>query len=410
MRSASNNPFLPGSDRVPEVWAGRREELADFHDVVLPRRGAGLYERGRAVLGEFGIGKSVLVNKIAADAKDAGHWVPDRVRVAVGADVLGLLATALRSFVETRSLAAKIGREGTSLLSRVEELSLAVVGGGVRLRAADHDPNAYRAIAELMVELGRLAIEKDRIVVIRIDEVQNIGRPGPLSQVLTAVGDALEAVVSERDAAGIERDRALPLVVYLSGLPDFDRHVGESGATFSRRFRIADLGPLSDGDLRAALHPFASDGWPILTAEGPARVHMTPGALDSIVKRCLGDPFLFQLAGEAAWNAGTGQIITEEEAQRGWASARREVERYVSRRLDGLTDLQVEFLRTAASLPEDRRTATAIAKAMGRDSAATVASTVRALETGHAVIRREAGAISFRSRAVEAYLAGDWAI
>ena len=409
LRSPTNNPFLPGSDRVPEVWAGRAEELADWSEIVRPRRVSGLYERGRAYLGEFGIGKSVLVNRIAADAAADGDWVPERVRVAVAADPLRLLAEALHDFVQTRSLGARIGRRSADLLKRVEEITLPAIGGGVRLRSTPPDANAYRAVRQLLIEVAHLARQEDRALVVRIDEVQNIARPGPLSQLLTVLGDALEVVEPERDAAGITRERALPVVVYLSGLPDFDRHVGESGATFSRRFRTVELEPLSTGDLRAALAAFEGDGWPVLTSDGPASVHMAPEAIATVVESCLGDPFLFQLAGEAAWNAGTGAVITSEEADRGWATARREVTRYVEGRLEGLTDLQLAFLRAAAALQDDQPpSVTAVARELGRRSASEVASTARSLEQEHTLIRRRAGQITFRSGAVAAYLRGDW--
>jgi MoxR-like ATPase len=47
---------------------------------VAPRRLAGIYERGRIVLGEPGIGKSVLVDRLAAEAQAGGHWVLPGVR------------------------------------------------------------------------------------------------------------------------------------------------------------------------------------------------------------------------------------------------------------------------------------------------------------------------------------------
>jgi hypothetical protein len=408
VRTPVNNPFMPGSDRVPEIWAGRAGELADARDVVLPRRAGGVYERGRAFLGEFGIGKSVLVNRIARDAAAQGHWVADSVRVAVDADPLALLAESLRALVAAHDLDARIGRRAGRLLERVEEFTLPVTGGGMRLRQRATDRNAYRSLVRLLVEVATLARADERVVIVRIDEVQNAARPGPLSQLLTVLGDALEAVTTEHDAGGIARERVLPLVVYLSGLPDFGRYAAQSGATFSRRFRTVELEPLAGGDLQAALSPFAGDGWTVLSDDGPATILMEPGCVQLIVDRCVGDPFLFQLAGEAAWNAGTGSIITAEEASRGWQAARREVERYVEARLDDVTPLQLEFLRAAAALDDESRTGAAVARALGRASSAELASTVRSLDVEHAIIRRTGGSIRFRSRAVQAYLRGDW--
>ncbi|MFT2690287.1 Lrp/AsnC family transcriptional regulator [Clavibacter zhangzhiyongii] len=72
VRDATDNPFSPGSDTVPEIWAGRTEQLSDWRDVVRPRLLRGLPERGRTVLGEPGLGKSSLVRRIAQTAAREG--------------------------------------------------------------------------------------------------------------------------------------------------------------------------------------------------------------------------------------------------------------------------------------------------------------------------------------------------
>ena len=415
MRSVVDNPFLPGSDVVPQVWAGRDAELAEADGVLTVRRLAGVHERGRAVLGEFGIGKSVLVNRVAAEAAAGGHWVAPAVRLPLRADPVGLLLSAVREMWEAHDLDARVGRRGTRLARRLEEVSLPVVGGGVRLREPADDGPDHRLLVEALVEVAtaaRGATDAEhpdgRLVVVRLDEVQNARDPAALSALLTALGDALQASTTERDVAGLPRERALPLAVYLSGLPDLSRAAAAAGATFSRRFRVWELDPLTEPELRTALLPFTTDGWPVLTADGPASVLLEPGAVDAVVELCLGDPFLFQLAGEAAWNAGTGVVVTEEEVRRGWGGAAREVRRYVAARLEGLSDLQLAYLEAAAGLDDDGRTSAAVARAMGRGSSSALGSTAAALDADRALIRREAGRIRFRSAAVEAYLRGSW--
>ena len=66
-----NNPFEPGSGAVPPIWVGRDDELADITSRLVPRRRAGLFERGRTYLGDPGLGKSVLVNRIAGKVASA---------------------------------------------------------------------------------------------------------------------------------------------------------------------------------------------------------------------------------------------------------------------------------------------------------------------------------------------------
>lgn len=405
VRTPLNSPFAPGSDHVPEVWAGRQPELADFETVAAARRLAGVYERGRAVLGEPGIGKSVLVNRIARMAKTDGHWVTPPVRLARGENCLARLAEALRDLTSAQSLDAAVGRAVKGLLGRIEEITLPVLGGGVKLRGSSAAANPHRDVFRLLVELCRLAHARHRLVLVRIDEVQHL-HGDQLSQVLTVLGDALNEEVEERDAAGILRSRKLPLVVYLSGLPEFMLRANAARTTFSRRFKPIDLEPLEEADLREALAPFTGAGWPVLTDEGPARVHFSPEAVDLTVERCLGSPYLFQLVGDAAWNAGSGAVVSAEDVQRGYLSARREIRAYMELRLADLTEKQLAYLRAAASLPAGQRTAGRVAAQLGTTSEA-VGYTAQALDERHRVIRRVAGKVVFRSAALEALLCGD---
>lgn len=388
------------------MWAGRELELSDAH-AAAQRRLAGVYERGRAVLGEFGIGKSVLVNRIAGEFAADGHWVAEPVRVPKDADPVPLLAEVVRDLAARRDLDQAIGKRAGGLLARIGQITLPVVGGGVTVRARADDDLVHREVLRLVDHVARLAAEERRLVVLRVDEVQNASLRG-LSRLLTLLGDALEAWIPDRDPTGAPRERLLPLVVYLSGLPDFRDRVADAGGTFARRFRTFELEPLGQPELREALLPFLTDGWPVLTDEGHAVVHMEGAAADHLVEACLGDPFLFQLAGEAAWNSGDGNVITAVEARRGWQLIRREVVRYVEGRLSGLGDVQLAFLRAAAPLPDADRSVAAVASAMGRQGSESVASTAQALDRTHRLIRREAGKVRFRSPAVQAFLAGDW--
>lgn len=404
VRSPVNSPFAPGSDHIPEVWAGRQAELADFELVAAPRRLAGVYDRGRVVLGEPGIGKSVLVGRIARQASAEGHWVAEAIRLAAGEQAVARLAATVRALAAAHSLDAAIGRAAGGLLDRVEEIALPVVGGGLKVRQPPQ-PNPHRDVFRLLVAVCHLAHAERRLVLLRIDEVQQLSGH-QLSQVLTVLGDALNEEVEERDAAGIARQRKLPLLVYLSGLPEFSLRANAARTTFSRRFKLLDLEPLEEADLREALAPFTGDGWPVLTDEGPARVHFASDAVDEIVARCLGSPYLFQLVGDAAWNAGSGAVVTAEEVRRGYLATRREISAYLHLRLADLTDKQVAYLRAAASVPEPERTAGRVAAQLGTTSD-TLGAVAQALDERHRVIRRVSGRVLFRSAALEALLRGE---
>ena len=319
----------------------------------MPRRQAGLFERGRTYLGDPGLGKSVLVNRIAEERRGAGDLVAGPLRLARGRDPLAALAAALRPLVESGE---RIAAELTDALARVREVGLL----GARVGIAARKDDRYASLDDLLAGLARFALSTSRLLVVRIDEVQNLGSD-PLSQLLTLLGDLLERRAPATDVTGATIERYLPVVVLLSGLPQFPERAAEAGATFSRRFATTYLEPFGDDEVRAALTFAFQDGFAVLTDDGPATVAMEVAAREELVDRCLGDPFLFQLGGAAAWDAGTGPVITAEDVRAGWKRVRREVDAHVRGRLAGLTELQLDVLTAAARLADRGPDGTSIA-------------------------------------------------
>ncbi|SMQ60876.1 AAA ATPase domain-containing protein [Plantibacter sp. VKM Ac-1784] len=406
MRSPVTNPFQPGSDVVPDVWAGRVEQLSDWRDAVRPRRRAGLYETGRTILGEPGTGKSSLVRKIARDAADAGDWVTPQLRIPSGADPLKIVASAVLRLADKAGLRTSTRQRVMDLLSRVEQVAISgfslAMGGG-------EGPEPFTALFDLLIELGQAAIDQDAVILIHIDEVQNITDEAALSQLLIALGDALSYEVEVSAPGGLYVTRFLPIAVYLTGLPDFEDMAGaRKGATFARRFRTTTLTALDEDDLLEALQPFILEGWETQDDEhGIARVSMSQEAAKAIVALCCGEPFLFQLAGQRAWNAAQTSVISEDQVVTGWSGAEGEASAHVERILNRLPTREHEFIDAMAALPPADRKLTKIAEQMGMTAATQVGPTSQRLDTVRGIITR-GKPYSFRNRAVEAYLTTDW--
>ncbi|KQO63729.1 ATP-binding protein [Curtobacterium sp. Leaf261] len=406
MRTSVDNPFSPGSDIVPEVWAGRTAQLSDWRDVLRPRLLAGLPERGRTILGEPGLGKSSLVRRIARDADRSGDWVTPQLRIPSGADPLKLVAGAVLELADHAGLAASRERRITDLLGRVQ--TVAVSGIALTMRGAD-GPEPFRSLTEVLIEVGRAAIRAGTVAMIHVDEVQNITDEHALSQLLIALGDSIthqEAVVVP--GGGLVQ-RSLPIAVYLTGLPDFEDMAGaRKGATFARRFRTTTLSAIDDDDLVTALQPFVIDGWEVPDdAGGTGRIRMTPDAARTLVDLCRGEPFLFQLAGERAWYAGSGTTITHAQVLDGWRDARSEAAAHVERVLGRLPAREREFIQAMAELPAADRTLTRIAGAMGYAKVTDAGPTAQRLDTVRGIVER-GKPYTFRHRAVEASLTSEW--
>lgn len=407
MRSPLDSPFRPGSDTVPEVWAGRTSQLSDWRDVLRPRRAAGLHERGRTILGEAGSGKSSLVRRIAREASQSGDWATPQLRIPSGTDPLKRVASALLDLSAAAGLPAAQEKRIGDLLRRVE--TVAASGVSLSMRAQD-EPEPYVILTNLLIEIGRAAIRRgDVVVIIHIDEVQNIGDENALSQLLTALGDALTHEETIDVPGGLQIERGLPIAVYLTGLPEFADMTGaRKGATFARRFRTTTLGAIDDDALMSALQPFVTEGWPIADdAGGVGRVFMEPAAQRAVVELAHGEPFLFQLAGERAWYAGTGDLITAEHVEAGWRDAAPEAEAHVQRILDRLPPRERHFLEAMAALPPEERTLTNIARSMGYERTTDAGPTAQRLDLTRGIIRR-GRPYDFRHRAVGAYLTSEW--
>lgn len=407
MRTAVENPFVPGSDTIPEVWAGRSGQVSDFENVVRPRRMAGLSERGRTILGEPGLGKSTLVRRLAERARrNHGDWTTAQLRMPLGADPLQIVATALLELAAEAGMAAATEKRLRTLLDRVRAISVA--GWGLTLEPTD-GAQPFVALTDLLIEIGQAAHQQDRLVLIHVDEVQNITGQAALSQLLICLGDALTYEHTVVAPGGVKIDRVLPIVVYLTGLPDFDDMAGaRQGATFTRRFKTTTLAPISDDDFKLALAPFLDPGWPVQLDGLQARVQMTQEARDAIVARCCGEPFLFQLAGQEAWYASPDSpLITVEDVRQGWQEARPEAVAHVERILGRLPERERQLLEAMTALEPHERTASAIATQMGFGSPTQIGPFASRLDTVRGIINR-GKPYSFRHRAIEAYLTSEW--
>ena len=141
---------------------------------------------------------------------------------------------------------------------------------------------------------------------------------------------------------------------------------------------------------------------------GGERVYMEASAQRAIVELSRGEPFLFQLAGERSWYAGTDDLITAEQVASGWRGAVHEAETHVQRILERLPAREREFLEAMAQLPPPERTLTNIARALDYHRASDAGPTAQRLDLIRRVICRGRPHYTFRNRAVGAYLESDW--
>lgn len=296
-RDASSNPFRPGAGAVPDVWIGR-QELIDAHDVTRASRLHGIYTPGTVFIGPSGIGKSVLVNRFADRSSDAGDVILDAVRVAKRADPVAHLAGVVRAAADQ----VASGRRGgplSDLLGRLEVIAVK----GVQLAANGDDANPHLTVRDAMIHLGGVLArenatrERPRALLVRIDELQNADE-AQRSVLITAIGDLLEHTLETERVPGTTVRRHLPVLVYVTGLPDLLNRATNVD-TFRRRFSTKKLTLFDDAEIVETL----------VTVPLPDGVTFTHDAAKRMADLVGGDPYLFQYVGHAAWGAGDGPVI-----------------------------------------------------------------------------------------------------
>lgn len=339
-------------------------------------------------------------------AERAGDWVTPQIRLALGSDPLKRIAAEVLKLADRAGLPAARENRISSLLERVQTVAASGVSLGLRDREG---VEPHTALTELLVEIGHAAIRQNQVVLIHVDEVQNITDEKLLSQVLIALGDAITREVEVTVPAVGTITRSLPIAVYLTGLPEFDDRSGSrKGATFARRFATTTLEPINDDDLRSALRPLVVTGWETPSEDGSiVAVRLAPDAAETIVDVCRGEPFLFQLAGQRAWYAGLGDVITRHEVLAGWRQAEQEAISHVERILERLPPREREFISAMAELPPWERSQGQIAAKAGFAKPTDAGTPSQRLDRVRGIIGR-GKVYTFRHRAIEAFLTSDW--
>src|ERR1019366_5849170 len=135
---AVHNPYSPGAGLRPPLLAGRQPEV-DAFDAVLRRGELGRVSQGMMLTGLRGVGKTVLLNEMAARA-DAGRWITVQLEVRPGGATAALssLASALSIAIRQQHRPKLSDIEGRALGS-ITGFSITVDPAGTLSASVDVD-------------------------------------------------------------------------------------------------------------------------------------------------------------------------------------------------------------------------------------------------------------------------------
>ena len=291
----SRNPFRPGAGQMPPYLAGREAELALADTGLRQLAGGTAPAQGILFYGPRGNGKTVLLEHIAARARDLGLRAED------------LPPAALRDEGQLiRSLRQRARLTGGRLTG--------VQSGPLGATAERAEPSTDAS------DLFEAWIQADSApLVVIVDEVHTVA---------PEVGrDFLDAVQNASSAG-------LPFFLIAAGTPDAPRKIRHAGTFAERAFERLPIGRLDRAAAAQAL---------VKPAEADGRT-IAGNALELLVGESQAYPFFIQLLGSAAWEAAAGageSIINLQAAEKAVAAVRIKVERFYMDRFDEARERRV---------------------------------------------------------------------
>lgn len=330
---ARTNPYAPGAGTLPPELAGR-DEIIDKAAIALDRFRAGRAARSLLLVGLRGVGKTVLLTRIAQDSEARGFVVvsieapekrslpallipPLRTallkldRIAAGGDLAKKALRALGGFLSAMKLKYQDVELGIEL---GRESGVADSGD------LEHD------LIDLLTAIGRAAKEKATAVVLFIDELQYVDED-EFAALITALHKCAQY--------------QLPVALIGAGLPQLVGRAGRAKSYAERLFEYPTIGALSDAEARTAL---------VAPAE-KENVHYDDAALREILLQTQAYPYFLQEWGKHTWDCAAASPITRHDAVAATDLAISDLDDSFFRvRFDRLTPAEKKYLRAMAEL------------------------------------------------------------
>ena len=339
------NPFAPGAGSRPPELAGR-SALLEAAELALRRVRLGRAEKSQMLLGLRGVGKTVLLNRIAELAESIGYEQA-QLEAPEGRPLATYLVPALKSMLlrldrveqarswASEAMAALRGFAGAFKVS-VGEVKL-----GLSEPVRADSGNLEVDLPELLLSIARAAQAAGTSVVILVDEVQYL-----TEDELRGLIVALHRIAQ----------KGLPMILFGAGLPQLAALAGEAKSYAERLFDFPGVGAL---DLQAAGQAIADP----IRDEGAG---ITAEALAEIVRVTEGYPYFLQEWGKHTWNQANGPEISLNDVLEASRTALAALDSNFFRvRFDRLTPREQAYLNAMAQLGAGPHRSGAIAEAMG---------------------------------------------
>lgn len=342
------NPFTPGAGYLPPELAGRNQVIEDGQ-VVAMRAKLQRAERGLMLIGQRGVGKTVLLKCLAEQAKDNGIIsVISEIRSDKSdlEDIAQKLKEALYALDFKCKMKACVQEAFAVLGNFVRKFSLNIgdVGVSVELhRGIGESGNMELDLSQVLLATARVAKASSTAVGLYIDELQNLDE------------EAMRGIIVALHRSAQE---LLPLYLIGSGLPTVRTLVGKSKTYAERMFVYESIGALDeDASWAAIVKPFEDNGIAVENA-----------AFAEMFKASAGYPFFLQECGYQVWQHAERSPIVARDVKSILPQVIESLDRsFFDVRFDRVSAAEQRFLMAMADgVPEKPQSMADIAVRMGR--------------------------------------------
>ena len=327
------NPYSPGAGNPPPEFSGR-DQIVEQADIALDRIKVGRPARGFILYGLRGVGKTVLLNKIALEAEAKNLFVV-RIESPEDRSLPAILIPTIRSTLlkisKGEALKNKLAKAMRAIGGFANALKIKYsdieVGLNFEKEAGVADSGDLELdLVDLLTTVGEAAAENGTAIVIAIDDLQYV----PEEQ-LAALITALHRVSQKQ----------LPVTMVAAGLPQLLGQMGRAKSYAERLFEFIPVDKLDDTSAKNALCKPAIQ-------ENAA---YNDDAIQEILRQTQGYPYFLQEWGKHSWNIAERSPITKQDAVRATDSALAELDLSFFRvRFDRLTPAEKRYVRAMAEL------------------------------------------------------------
>ena len=344
-----SNPYSPGAGKRPPALVGRDEQIEAF-DVAVRRLSVGRSDRSQMLTGLRGVGKTVLLREFHEIA--AGHgWVSQSLEAGEDSPFVRQIAAAAQGALLDLTPGRRLSQMASRVLGVLKSFQLSwdiPEAGTMTLGVDPVDGRAdsrilQRDLTDLLREVAKHARERDKGVVITIDEIQHLPKQH-LRPLIVGLHE-----ISQAD---------LPLLVVGAGLPSILGLLGEARTYAERLFTFVDVNRLDDeSGSRALAEPAAAEG-----------VSWGDGAIEEVLSLTEGYPYFLQEFGRQAWRMAEGpDRISRQDVLDAAPLARAELDAGFFRvRMDRTTDAQRAYLSAMAAMGPGPHRSGDVAQALGK--------------------------------------------